>query len=675
MFKRMLSLLLALVTALTLLPPVRQVQAATEADFTDIIATAYDKYAASVRQPDAANKAIDQLLEPAIYGKGKTLTFGKNDVFTAALYESNLFRTFFIRAVSSGIASMQDHHLTRLMVSGGCSWYDESQSYSVHHYADEDYGKTITEDLPYYKIVTDYTALKTAPNESDNAMILVVGTSSVRVLMEQTALSAEAATYHVSVRLTDRFDYGSNDYSGMEQMGFSSAFAKLLNLMGALLRLKTFDWGCETELTVTVPNTCTHSGDGKYRWEKVDGALVNVTGEDFLENGLTRKTATQFTGSTFVETNHHYYKLDRGIDLRHNAPWYIEFKLPATSVLYLGPETNYGYTRLPQFYKSTTRFSALETQKVRKRNPSTGKDGFSNNMHMYGVHYVNAGAPKSGLCVYRIENRIAPDGTNSLWLLVDGVELGTLSQYVVYDAYDSKNYAKGEDPHWTNGKDFIIRHIFNSVFYFTETMPLVYLEIDTAGGYQVTEETPASCTQGAGSVTNCVLCGAVVAKSNEEAPGHTPKTVPGKAATCTEAGLTEGSVCAVCGETLQEQAELPPLSHEEKNLPGKAPTCLEAGLTEGSACALCGELLVSQQPLPALSHSLEKGKCVRCGYLDYLPGDVNADGILDYQDALTVLRVSIGLEINDSPACDMNGDGNINYSDALMILRTSIGLE
>jgi hypothetical protein len=60
---------------------------------------------------------------------------------------------------------------------------------------------------------------------------------------------------------------------------------------------------------------------------------------------------------------------------------------------------------------------------------------------------------------------------------------------------------------------------------------------------------------------------------------------------------------------------------------------------------------------------------------DWLPGDVDGNGILNYSDALSVLRYSIGLEELENPAlADVNGDGNVNYADALQILRTSIGL-
>lgn len=43
---------------------------------------------------------------------------------------------------------------------------------------------------------------------------------------------------------------------------------------------------------------------------------------------------------------------------------------------------------------------------------------------------------------------------------------------------------------------------------------------------------------------------------------HTEETIPGKAATCTEAGLTEGKKCTTCGKITMEQTEIPALGHD-----------------------------------------------------------------------------------------------------------------
>lgn len=106
---------------------------------------------------------------------------------------------------------------------------------------------------------------------------------------------------------------------------------------------------------------------------------------------------------------------------------------------------------------------------------------------------------------------------------------------------------------------------------------------------------------------------------------------------------------------------------------GRQPACLVEGLAFRRC--LCGA--EETQSLPALPHDYQKGSCRLCGEPDpdWLLGDVDGNGTLNYSDALLVLRWSIGLETLADPALgDMNGDGETNYADALRILRTSIGL-
>ena len=69
-----------------------------------------------------------------------------------------------------------------------------------------------------------------------------------------------------------------------------------------------------------------------------------------------------------------------------------------------------------------------------------------------------------------------------------------------------------------------------------------------------------------------------------------------------------------------------PHVHTEKTVPAKAATCTEPGLTEGKVCEECGEKLVAQEEIPALGHDFKDGVCTRCGAKDpdYKP-DVNND--------------------------------------------------
>lgn len=86
---------------------------------------------------------------------------------------------------------------------------------------------------------------------------------------------------------------------------------------------------------------------------------------------------------------------------------------------------------------------------------------------------------------------------------------------------------------------------------------------------------------------------------------HTEETIPGKAATCTETGLTDGVKCSVCGTVLVAQQEIPATGHTVVTDEEKAPTCTETGLKEGSHCSVCNEVLVSQEVIPATGHTYD----------------------------------------------------------------------
>jgi len=93
----------------------------------------------------------------------------------------------------------------------------------------------------------------------------------------------------------------------------------------------------------------------------------------------------------------------------------------------------------------------------------------------------------------------------------------------------------------------------------------------------------------------CTVCGA-----NKQCNHTNTETVEGKAPTCTETGLTEGSKCADCGETVTEQEQIDALGHDWKDADCTTPkTCEVCGITEGAAlghdyvdgiCTVCNDV-------------------------------------------------------------------------------------
>ena len=98
------------------------------------------------------------------------------------------------------------------------------------------------------------------------------------------------------------------------------------------------------------------------------------------------------------------------------------------------------------------------------------------------------------------------------------------------------------------------------------------------------------------------------------AKGHTPETIPGKAATCTEAGYTAGTKCSVCEKILSGMEDIPATGHTEKTIVGKPATCTETGLTDGISCSVCGTVIKAQEEIPAKGHTeeLRNAKAATC---------------------------------------------------------------
>ena len=106
----------------------------------------------------------------------------------------------------------------------------------------------------------------------------------------------------------------------------------------------------------------------------------------------------------------------------------------------------------------------------------------------------------------------------------------------------------------------------------------------------------ATCWGGSYDLTiYCSVCGEELSRESVEVEkkDHTPEVVPGKEATCTQAGLTEGSKCSVCGTVLKEQEEIPPKGthlQRRKKKTKRAATCTEAGsYDEVVYCSVCEE--------------------------------------------------------------------------------------
>lgn len=97
---------------------------------------------------------------------------------------------------------------------------------------------------------------------------------------------------------------------------------------------------------------------------------------------------------------------------------------------------------------------------------------------------------------------------------------------------------------------------------------------------------------------------------HSEQTGHTFKKETLKEATCTEDG-TVRYVCTGCDYAIEQTVKA--TGHTVVIDAAKEPTCQHTGLSEGSHCAVCGQTLKARETLPAVSHNYQNGICIWCG--------------------------------------------------------------
>lgn len=78
------------------------------------------------------------------------------------------------------------------------------------------------------------------------------------------------------------------------------------------------------------------------------------------------------------------------------------------------------------------------------------------------------------------------------------------------------------------------------------------------------------------------------------------EVIPGYDATCTEPGLTDGTKCKKCGETLVEQELTSVGGHDEEIEYGYEPTCKKEGLSDKRYCTKCDTVFEDHEPIPVI---------------------------------------------------------------------------
>lgn len=182
---------------------------------------------------------------------------------------------------------------------------------------------------------------------------------------------------------------------------------------------------------------------------------------------------------------------------------------------------------------------------------------------------------------------------------------------------------------------------------------------------------PATCTEtGLSGRTVCSVCNQVV-NEGTVLPMLEHRVGVGaviRAATCTTEGLMAFS-CQDCGVQVSTET-IPALGHAVAIDPAVAATCTTAGLTEGSHCTACNEVLTAQQTIPALGHDWDEGEvtkaatcsdtgvrthhCTRCNVAG--EQEIAIDPNAHSWGAWTVVRnAAVGVEGSEQRVCAHDG--------------------
>ena len=99
----------------------------------------------------------------------------------------------------------------------------------------------------------------------------------------------------------------------------------------------------------------------------------------------------------------------------------------------------------------------------------------------------------------------------------------------------------------------------------------------------------------------CAVCGEILVQQEEVAATGHNKVAISKPATCTETGLKDGEKCSLCNKIFAEPKVTAAMGHDIKTIPGKPATHEEDGLTEGKCCSRCDDpsVIVEQVVIPA----------------------------------------------------------------------------
>lgn len=200
------------------------------------------------------------------------------------------------------------------------------------------------------------------------------------------------------------------------------------------------------DIQITASSEADYREPENFRWECKNDQLVSVTEFGNTANNLTM-TQGSITDGKFKNVK---YTLNEAIILKHDQPWVFEWQSEGTwsdttdGALLLAGNASSSVADTPYLY--------------RRHNSDFIAFGVSSGgrYYNYGVALGANGINATEDHIYRLENRIYEDGSNMVYLLVDGQEVAPMNHHWI-GGTDQKTTVD-----WVNGRDFAFTHMGTS---------------------------------------------------------------------------------------------------------------------------------------------------------------------------------------------------------------------
>ena len=526
-----------------------------------------------------------------------------------------------IRTCKKTITLMQHAGLAAMPnISGYCKWHDQYGEIRIYNFLSQNWDR---DNRDYTLIPQTYIYQR---NSYDSSLTWIVSYCNLDLRLERTKVTATEATYQVSCKFSDRFDFNSDSNSG---------FKDLISGIGAAF-FKEFDWESSVTFQLKVPYSCTHSS-GNYHWtyDKAQDAHISDRSNGFSENKATlSKTQDYGKGSGYYDEHwNHWYELEHGVRLRHDNSWVLEYDVKNPGKFAFSPLQFVGADSMFRLYQENMSYLFLQNRDLVLRYNRLSVD-----QHDYG-------SPLSSLFPYsqqetyaiRLENQVNPSGSNMPYLTVRNTSTGeVLLDKVAMDDYYLMNSEKKirtfqrDGDTGLSGKDLVIGWIGSD----GDTFDADYFDLRiwengenaTPKSTCTTKVTKPTCTKQGYTTYTCSHCGYSYQGDKTKATGHSYSSWETlTAATCTESG-EEQRTCKTCNAS-------------------------ETRITS------------------ATGHSFGNHICIGCGKTEYIPGDVDRNEIVDVDDVLALLwNVLFPEEYPIEVEADFDGNGSTDVDDVLTLL-------